>query len=185
MLTLIGDDRPGLVSAVSGPVEARGGTWQRSQLARLAGKFAGIVLVSVPERAVAGLEQDLAALAGEGLFVTVTQVGSSGTPAAGTPGTGATGTGTTARVAAWSLHLVGQDRPGIVAEVSAILARHGVGIDELQTDVLDAPMAGGTLFEASARLSLSPGVDPHRVQAELEQLAHELIVDLDVHPAAD
>ena len=58
VLTLIGDDRPGLVSAVSGPVEACGGTWQRSQLARLAGKFAGSVLVSVPERAVAGLERD-------------------------------------------------------------------------------------------------------------------------------
>ena len=72
-----------------------------------------------------------------------------------------------------------------MAEVSAILVRHGVGIDELQTDVLDAPMAGGTLFEASARLSLSPGVDPQRVQAGLEQLAQELIVDLDLHPAAD
>ncbi|MCC2101432.1 MAG: amino acid-binding protein, partial [Hyphomicrobiales bacterium] len=49
VLTLIGDDKPGLVNAASAAVAAHGGTWLESRLARLAGKFAGIVLIAAPE----------------------------------------------------------------------------------------------------------------------------------------
>ncbi len=49
ILTVLGDDRPGLVSALSAPISAHGGSWERSQMSRLAGKFAGIVLVAVPD----------------------------------------------------------------------------------------------------------------------------------------
>ncbi len=51
VLTLIGDDRAGLVSAVAGAVSEHGGNWDRSQMAELAGKFAGIVLVTIPPAA--------------------------------------------------------------------------------------------------------------------------------------
>ncbi len=167
VLTVIGDDRPGLVSAVSGLVEARGGTWQRSQMARLSGKFAGIALVAVPGERVGDLEADLAALAAQGLLVSVERA-----------------EGATERVATdWRLHLLGQDRPGIVAEVSAALAAAGVGIDELHTEVREAPMAGGTLFEVDARLSVAAGTDTARVRADLERLADELMVDLGLDEA--
>jgi glycine cleavage system regulatory protein len=43
VLTLIGDDRPDLVQSVSRVVATHGGSWQESQMARLAGKFAGIL----------------------------------------------------------------------------------------------------------------------------------------------
>ena len=46
VLTLIGDDRAGLVNAVAEVVARHGGNWERSQMAELAGKFAGIVLVT-------------------------------------------------------------------------------------------------------------------------------------------
>ena len=49
VLTFVGDDRPGLVNAVSEKIAACGATWLESRSARLAGKFAGILLVSVPE----------------------------------------------------------------------------------------------------------------------------------------
>ena len=45
VLTYVGDDRPGLVSAVSEKIAAFGGTWLESRSARLAGKFAGILRV--------------------------------------------------------------------------------------------------------------------------------------------
>ena len=51
VLTFVGDDRPGLVNAVSQTVAAHGGTWLESRSARLAGKFAGVVLVGVPTKA--------------------------------------------------------------------------------------------------------------------------------------
>ena len=41
VLTVIGDDRAGLVNALAEAVTAHGGNWERSQLAELAGKFAG------------------------------------------------------------------------------------------------------------------------------------------------
>lgn len=164
VISIIGDDRPGLVSAVSAPVEARGGSWQRSQLARLGGKFAGIVLVEVPDAAVADLESDLAALSDVGLEVRMTPV----EPAE------------PSRAGQWRLHLLGQDRPGIVAEVSSALAAHGVSIDDMGTTVSEAPMAGGLLFEVDAALSISESTDVAAVRASLEHLADELMVDLDL-----
>ena len=166
VLTVIGDDRPGLVSAVSRQVEERGGSWQRSQMARLSGKFAGIALVEVPETAIAVLEQSLGELAG--LDVRVERIEHAEPERDVVP---------------LHLHLLGQDRAGIVAEVSAALAARGVGIDDLATDVREAPMAGGTLFEVDARLSIPQDADLADVRADLERLADELMVDLDLGPA--
>lgn len=174
VLTVIGDDRPGLVSAVSRLVEARGGSWQRSQMSRLSGKFAGIALVEVPEAEVAALEQALAGLKADGLLVGVERAED-----VGTGGAGESGASTADRASTdVRLHLLGQDRPGIVAEISAALAARGVGIDELQTDVRDAPMAGGTLFEVEALLAVPATADLAGVRADLERLADELMVDL-------
>lgn len=162
VLTVIGPDRPGLVSAVSGPVEARGGSWQQSQMARLAGEFAGIVLVTVPEDAVADLERDLAGLAADGLRVDVRRTDTPAPPAAEHV----------------ELHLLGTDRPGIVAEISRTIAGHGVGIESLGTDLREAPMAGGVLFEVTASLAVPAGSDLDALRGALEQLAGELMVDL-------
>ena len=49
ILTVLGTDRPGLVSALSAPINDHGASWERSQMSRLAGKFAGIVLVTVAD----------------------------------------------------------------------------------------------------------------------------------------
>lgn len=173
LLTVIGDDRPGLVSAVSHLVSAHGGSWQRSQMARLSGKFAGIALVEVPEAEVAALEAALAGLAVDGLQVGVERADEVGAGEGGGARGPSAREGTDVR-----LHLLGQDRPGIVAEISAALAAHGVGIDELQTGVSDAPMAGGRLFEVDALLSIPATADLVEVRAGLEQLADELMVDL-------
>ena len=136
VLTVIGADRPGLVSAVSAPVERHGGSWQQSQMARLAGQFARIVLVSVPEAAVEALEADLAALAGDGLRVDVRRTDA---PAESSP-------------TSVALHLLGTDRPGIVAVYSRELgdaqiniagmqmARRGKGDEQLAVLVVDSPV---------------------------------------------
>ena len=70
-LTCIGDDRPGLVSDLSGAIKAYGGSWERSQMARLAGKFAGILQVEVPDEHAEALVGQLTALTAVGLLVTV------------------------------------------------------------------------------------------------------------------
>src|ERR1700760_1791047 len=74
-LTCIGDDRPGLVSALSAPINAHGGSWERSQMARLAGKFAGVLLVEVDDDRADALVADLTALKDVGLQVTLERTG--------------------------------------------------------------------------------------------------------------
>lgn len=162
VLTVLGDDRPGLVSALSAPVNAHGASWERSQMARLAGKFAGILLVTVPDPRAEALTHDLEALRDQGLHVTVERTDE---PAAAVP-------------SGLRLELLGADHPGIVAEISALLAARGVGIDELRTGVEEAPMAGGMLFRASAVLTAPPGVGIPELRAALESLADELMVEI-------
>jgi glycine cleavage system regulatory protein len=169
VLTILGDDRPGLVSAVSGPVSAHGASWERSEMSRLAGKFAGIVVVSVSSDRVDGLVAELAALASQGLQVIVERTDESHEPAAPVPGPAPD---------RLRLDLLGADRPGIVAEISAALAEANVSIEELSTDVRDAPMAGGRLFEARAVLHAPADSDTDALRGVLEALADELMVEL-------
>ena len=162
VLTVIGDDRPGLVSAVSASVSAHGASWEQSQMARLGGKFAGILLVEVPDDRVSALTDELVGLAAKGLHVSVEQTGEPAEEG-------------TARL---RLDLLGADRPGIVAEISAVLAARGVGLEELSTGVREAPMAGGMLFEAHAVLAAPPAVGTDQLRGVLEELADELMVEI-------
>jgi glycine cleavage system regulatory protein len=163
VITVFGDDRPGVISALSAPITRHDGNWERSQLARLAGKFAGIVEVSVPDEAYAALVAELTALEDDGLHVTIE--GEDPTE------------GEAAEGEEFLLELLGNDHHGIVAEISAVLADHGISIEELHTEVRAAPMAGGHLFQARAVL-VAPPEETDALRAALEGLADELMVDL-------
>jgi glycine cleavage system regulatory protein len=174
-LTCIGDDRAGLVSDLSAPIRAHGASWNRSQMARLGGKFAGILLIDVPDARADALASDLAALKDAGLVVTLERTDEPSVQPAVESGVES--------ALRWSLELLGADRPGIVAEVSAALAREHVSIEELATDVRDAPMAGGQLFEARAVLVAPPAADVDAVRTLLEAIADELMVEINLTDA--
>lgn len=161
VLTVVGDDRAGLVAAVADTVDAHGGNWENSQLAELAGAFAGIVEVSVPAARADELRSALAAVDG---LVTVAVEASSGTPDAATR-----------RVV---LDVLGNDHPGIVREISAALSAQGLSIERMTTETRDAAMAGGRLFAASLTAVVPAGVALADVQADLERVAAEIQVDL-------
>jgi glycine cleavage system regulatory protein len=166
VLTVIGDDRSGLVDALAAPIVEHGGNWDRSHMARLAGKFAGIVVVTVPDERVDDLTSRLGTLAGQGLLdVTVAIAAPDGMPD---------------RDTFLQLHLIGHDRPGIISEVAAALAQRAVSIEELATSSSSAPMSAERLFEAMATLRVPAGVDPADLRSTLESIANELMVDLDV-----
>jgi glycine cleavage system regulatory protein len=166
VLTLIGPDRPGLVEAVADKVAAHGGNWLESRMAQLAGQFAGILRVEVPPESVAGLEAALAQLEPRGLRVVA--VGGAEPPSSA--------------VQEIDLEVMGQDHPGIVRDLSQVLRRHGVNIEELTTDRESAPMAGGLLFTARARLRVPSSVDAARLRADLETIANDLMVELKLAP---
>ncbi|MFZ2510101.1 MAG: ACT domain-containing protein [Gordonia sp. (in: high G+C Gram-positive bacteria)] len=167
VLSVIGDDRPGLVSALSDAVASGGGNWEQSQLAQLAGKFAGIVAVAVPREKADSLIAAVTALDGL-LDVSVHEAD------AGTVG---------GDVVAQTIAVLGDDRPGIVQEISAALNRTGVSIAKLTTGTREAPMSGGTLFEARMDVLIPADADTSAIRADLEAIAAELLVDLDVDSA--
>ena len=76
------------------------------------------------------------------------------------------------------LEIVGSDRPGIVREITAALARANVNVEEFSSEVVSAPMSGETLFKASARLQLPEGCDVAALKKDLEQIAADLFVDV-------
>jgi glycine cleavage system regulatory protein len=170
VLTIVGDDRAGLVRALADTVTAHGGNWERSELAELAGAFAGIVLVSVPDDRAVELTDALGQL--EGTLRITTHAGAAEASDATGP----------ADAAARSLvfTVLGNDRPGIVRDVTAILGGHGVSIDAFTSRTLDAPMAGGTLFEATVHARVPDDADLDAVTGALERLADEIQVDLSV-----
>ena len=165
VITLIGDDRAGLVDAVAGVVARHGGNWNRSHLAELAGKFAGIVLVDISDAAVEALLSALDDLEADGLLAITAERAKAVDDVEGTTMV--------------TLDLTGQDHPGIVHEISHVLAQQNVSIDELETAITPAPQ-GGQLFIAHAVLELPVGTDLHTLRDALEAVAQDLMVDIDL-----
>lgn len=168
VLTVIGNDRAGLVKALADVIEQGGGNWERSHLSELAGKFAGIVTVTVPPERADALRAALAPLDGL-LDIAVHDAA-----------TGDTSGDATGRAAGQELRidLLGNDRPGIVGAVSGVLTKHHLSVADLQSATRDAPMAGGRLFEASALVTVPADADLDALRADLEELATEIMVDV-------
>ncbi|GAA5158320.1 glycine cleavage system protein R [Ornithinimicrobium tianjinense] len=162
VLTVIGDDRAGLVSALADVVDEHGGSWGRSQLAELAGKFAGIVTVEVPQDRVEALTAALEPLHGV-LDTTVHEAAAASAEHEGT---------------AYRLELVGNDHPGIVRQVSGALAEQGLSIESLESRTVPTPESGGQTFEAEIVLRPATGADLDALQNALEGLADDLMVDI-------
>jgi glycine cleavage system regulatory protein len=163
VLTLIGPDRPGLVESVADVVVSHGGNWLESRMAHLAGKFAGILRVEIPDDKAEALLAALTELDTRGLKVVGEPSAEAGHPTAGR---------------SLDLELVGLDRPGIVREISQLLANSGANVEELSTDRTSAPMSGEMLFLAKARVRLPSDADLGTMRAALERLASDLMVEI-------
>ena len=169
VLTVIARDKPGIVEALSQAVSDHGANWLGSRMARLAGEFAGIVEVSVPDAQASKLTLALGDLESEGLRIQIEQSSAPESAAAGTR--------------TLQLELVGNDRPGIVREIAQALARRGVNVDELATGCESAPMSGEVLFRTTARLEVPADVTLESLGDELEKIASDLMVDLSLDEA--
>jgi len=163
VMTVIGPDRPGLVDSVAALVAEHGGNWLESRMSRLGGQFAGILRVEVPGENEPALVAALKKLEARGLAVVVHPDQPKPMPAS-------------ARQSV--LDIVGQDRPGIVREISHALASFGVNVEELHTECASAAMSGETMFKAHARLSIPASCDAAQVRQQLEKIAADLIVEI-------
>jgi glycine cleavage system regulatory protein len=167
VLTVIADDQPGIIKTVSEVLDNHRGNWTQSSMSSLAGQFAGILLVSVPAEKADACVKELTSLERVGLRV-IAHVSSA------VPDFGETNE--------YVLNLVGNDRKGIVHDVTTILAKYHVNVNNLETVVESASMSGGELFKASAQLIVPASADIDALESELEELANELMVDIIFKP---
>ncbi len=167
VMTVIGKDRPGLVESLARAIAMHGGNWLESRMCRLGGEFAGIVRVHVPEEHREALIQALQDLQSQGLN-TIVQLDRGETPV------------TSQQTVA--LEILGQDRPGIVREISRALAEYNINVEELSSECIDAPMTGEKLFKAQARLQIPESCHLAAVQKELEKIANDLMVEINLEP---
>ncbi|WP_394730535.1 glycine cleavage system protein R [Altererythrobacter sp. GH1-8] len=168
VLTVTGSDRPGLTSELSQAVLAADGNWKEGHLSRLGGLYVGSVLVEIDTSKRELLEQAIARIDG-GLEVRIFPAESDGETAG----------------SLLLFELVGQDRPGIIKEVSAVLANLGANIESLSSGEEMGAWGGEHLFRAEVLAILPDGVTPEEGQAALEAISSEIMVDFSFeNPAA-
>jgi glycine cleavage system regulatory protein len=131
----------------------------------LAGKFAGILLAELPEDRAESFLRVLDSLETGGMQIIAQRSDLSARPEG---------------LREYSIELVGQDHPGIVHDITQVLAGHDVNVMELETSVQGASMSGERLFTAHARIAVPAAVSLERLRQEMEDLANELMVDIEL-----
>jgi len=168
VLSVVGSDRPGLTQALAAAVLSAGGNWLESHLSQLGGLYVGSVLVELDAGGVEGLRTAVSAVDAHGLEVRIA-------PAIDGPDA----TGESLRFS-----LVGQDRLGIVKQVTGVLSGLGANIESFKTWVAAGSETGAPMFNVDAQLRLPPGLSVDSVQAALEAISAEIMVDISLKPAS-
>ncbi|RMQ42945.1 ACT domain-containing protein [Pseudomonas cichorii] len=162
VVTVVAPDKPGQVERIAKCIAEHEGNWLESRMSRMAGQFAGILRVSVPPEKHDELIQALQVLSVHGIHVQLAE-------------------STAEVVGSWktiNMELVGNDRPGIVRDITRLLTEQGVNVESLITDITPAPMSSELLFHADAVLGVPLTLSLEDLQARLETLADDLMVEL-------
>jgi glycine cleavage system regulatory protein len=168
VLTIIGADRPGLVDSLAREIAALGGNWEESRLVRLAGQFAGVLLVTIETAHTDKLVAAVRKLDTSGLQVQIHPTSSPTTPPPQSPH--------------YKLEVTGNDRPGIIRDIACILAERNINVEDLHSDVASAPMSGEPMFVARFEVVMPTSEHLGELRTKLEALSGELMVELTALP---
>lgn len=161
VVTLISDDRPGVIEDVAKVIEQHQGSWQESRMAHLEGKFAGILRVAIAKEAAAALEQDFTKLSEKGIFVTVGQ-----------------GKANNDEHHCLKISVIGPDRPGIIKELSQAFTQRQLNVSQLDTNCSSMPWSGDPQFEAHFELQVKSGANTDELEEQLDAIADDLALDI-------
>lgn len=162
VLTVIGRDKSGLVEQLATVVNQHNGNWMASNLSHLAGYFAGIVQLEVAETDLAQLTEALQAISDLDIHI------HHGIDSAGQ------------NQQLLKFVITGNDRPGIVRELSSVIKHKGTNIIHFESSKQSAPNWGSPLFNAIATVELAPGLSRDEVITALEAIATDVVVDVEV-----
>ncbi len=164
IVTVMGPDRPGIVSLLSDRAQRFGASWAASRLANLAGEFAGMVHFEVPRENADALATALKGLESSGLRLVIAKSDGAGAPH------GLRGV---------DLELVGEDRLGIVSKLTRILAESGISIEHIHTEIAGGKGGPGKpTFKVLAHLLVPQALSSETLRAKLEGLANEMMLDI-------
>ncbi len=168
VLSVVGSDRPGLTQALAAAIVSAGGNWLESHLSRLGGLYVGSVLVELAPDGGPRLEAAVRTVDDHGLEVRLAPASKDVAAAAGE-----------------TLHfsVVGQDRPGIVNQVTAVLTGLEANIEAFKSWIDAEAYSGVPLFHMETRVRLPPNVSAGKVQDALEDISAEIMVDIALAPA--
>lgn len=164
LVSVISDDKPGVVGAIAEAISQKGGNWLESRLTQLSGKFAGVIRVSVKRDFLAALEKDLLRLEEKEIWIKIERIKLKDN----TPENQSTA----------YVHVLGPDRAGIVRELSKALVNQKINLANLETRLSSMPYSGDPLFEATGELEIPNNVDLSSLQDTLEQIADSLALDI-------
>lgn len=162
VLTVLCDDRPGVVEQLAQTISSHHGNWLESRMAQLAGKFAGILQVAVADEHQQELRNALSNLASKGFKIVVDTATTINKP----------------ECREFSFSVVGNDRPGIVREIAQAFAARHINMGELETACSSMPWSGEPLFEATGIIEVPKSVDMNELYDHLDKIADALAVDI-------
>jgi len=167
-VSAIGVDRPGIVAAVTGVLVDRGCNLEDSSMSILRGRFAMMLVVSNPSGVDAReLEMALvAATTGMELRVMVRTIDDA--------------VPLSPEGDAWAVSVYGADQPGMVHEVTRLLADEGVNVVDLTTHVIGEEAR--TVYAMLVDVTIPAGTDSTVVIDRLRTLAAKLGVSCSAHP---
>jgi glycine cleavage system regulatory protein len=165
VLTALSKDRPGLVERIAGIIAAHGGNWESSRMSRLGGQFAGIIQITIAEEDKADLLENFKLLEEEGIQ-TIVHDDRDDSPAK--------------RSVPLKVKIIGQDHPGIIRDITLAVHKYDANVEELHTELANEPMSGEVIFSATIRLMLQDEKSLDSLRSDLENLAGDLMVDIEV-----
>jgi glycine cleavage system transcriptional repressor len=164
-VTVLGHDRPGIVADVTRALADLHGNLEDSTMTLLRGHFVMVLLVHTGAGA-AAVEAALRPLcAGGSLVINARVLDDPAVSEVCGP--------------SYVLRVHGADRPGIVATITAVVARHGANIVDLGTRLVDG------LYVLTAEMELPKDASAVGLKAELQGAAEELGVDVHLSPIDD
>ncbi len=163
VVSIVGADRQGIVSSLAERAQRFGANWAASRMTRLAGEFAGMVHLEVPRENADALATSLRDLASSGLQVVVAR---------------SDGTNVASKLRVVELELVGEDRLGIVSNLTKLLAGRGISIESIHTDIVRSGVSGKQTFKVEAHLLVPASVSVKALQHEVGSLAREMMLDI-------
>ncbi len=166
VLSILAEDRPGIVSDLANQIRELNGNWLESSLSQLRGHFAGIVHVQIDgenlDRLAAAVEQ----LSASGIEVRINRIADTPAPSS------------QEGVADLIIEVEANDRAGIVKEITNALSDKKVNVKHLETRRENAAMAGYDIFYAIMQAELPSSLSSSDLEGSLEALSDDLMVTI-------